>query len=213
MKTLSHLFDNNRKWAAEVIQRDPHFFEDLAKGQQPKHLWIGCSDSRVPASQVAGLAPGDLFVHRNIANQVIYNDLNCMSVIEYAIDVLKVEHIIVCGHYGCGGVQAALQESGRMVADQWINHIRDVRRQHEPTLAEIEEEQRRFDRLCELNVVEQVRRLCHTVVVNGAWDHGAELCVHGWIYNLRDGLLNNLDLCISTPEEVSIQIDAALESS
>ena len=210
MRTLEHLFDNNRKWAADLVERDPKFFEDLAKQQKPKHLWIGCSDSRVPANQIVGLDPGEVFVHRNIANQVIYSDLNCMSVIEYAVEVLKVNHIIVCGHYGCGGVQAATQQGDRSVAQQWIGHIRDVRRQHQTALESIADERVRLERLCELNLIEQVRRLCRSNVVESAWNRGAELCVHGWIYRIDDGLLNDLDLCIAQSDEVTPIINAAI---
>jgi carbonic anhydrase len=209
MKTLENLIKKNREWAAEVNERDPHFFEQLAKQQEPEYLWIGCSDSRVPANQIVGLAPGEVFVHRNIANQVIYSDMNCMAVLEYAVDVLRVKHVIVCGHYGCGGVQAAMQENQLNVADNWICHVREIHRNHRRELEQIGEARGRFDRLCELNVIEQVHRLCHSTVVKHAWSRGQELCLHGWIYHIENGLLSDLNLCIARPEEVSPVIAAA----
>lgn len=209
MRTLKRLFDNNRKWAAEMISRNPTFFEQLAGQQKPKHLWIGCSDSRVPANQIVGLAPGEVFVHRNIANQVIPSDMNCMSVLEYAVSVLKVKHLIVCGHYGCGGVQAAMQKGGEGLAQNWIADIREIRRQHQKALQKLGPEGQ-FERLCELNVIEQVKRLSHSTIVEHAWSRGEELCIHGWIYRIDDGLLHDLGLCIAKPEEASSLIDAAL---
>lgn len=209
MKTLQHLFENNRQWVAKIQQSHPEMFRELAKQQRPKYLWIGCSDSRVPANQIVGLAPGEVFVHRNIANQVIHSDMNCMAVLEYAVDVLRTEHVIVCGHYGCGGVQAAMGEGSLDLVDNWIAGIRDTRRRHEGELSQIGEEPRRFERLCELNVVEQVRRVCNSSVVQDAWNQGRDLCVHGWIYSIADGLLNDLNLCITSAEEAGPTFAAA----
>jgi len=209
MRTLQHLFDNNRRWAAEVLRNNPTFFEGLAKQQRPEYLWIGCSDSRVPANQIVDLAPGEVFVHRNIANQVIHSDMNCMSVIEYAVSVLHVRQIIVCGHYGCGGVQAAMQPGRAGLADNWVCHVRELLRGHQNVLNQLDD-RGRFDRLCELNVIEQVHRLCRSTVVDNAWRQGEQLNVHGWIYRIEDGLLNDLNLCIAGADETSAVIEAAL---
>jgi carbonic anhydrase len=188
MKTLPHLFENNRAWAEAIKQRDPGFFEHLAEQQSPRYLWIGCADSRVPANEIIGLPPGQVFVHRNIANVVVHTDLNCLSVIQYAVEVLKVEHIIVCGHYGCGGVKAALESSDHGLIDNWLRHIRDVGRFHADELAELTSAQR-LDRLCELNVTEQVTNVCNTTIVKNAWRQGRSLVVHGWTYSIGDGIL------------------------
>jgi len=197
MRALKHLFDNNRAWAAQMTARDPAFFQRLAALQSPDYLWIGCSDSRVPANQITGLLPGEVFVHRNIANVVAHSDLNCLSVIQFAVDVLKVEHIIVCGHYGCGGVQAAMGEQQLGLIDNWLRHLKDVYRKHEVALNAIPDEAARFDRFCELNVAEQVAHVCQTTMVQAAWGRGQTLSVHGWIYGIHDGLLQDLDLSIS----------------
>ncbi len=203
MRILHNLFDNNRQWAEGTSKEDPVFFETLSKQQSPEYLWIGCADSRVPANQVIGLAPGEVFVHRNIANVVNHSDFNCLSVLEYAVQVLKVKHIIVCGHYGCGGVGAALQNNKLGLIDNWLRHIRDVREKHQEHLIAIKDDQERIARLCELNVIEQVNHVCQTTIVQNAWDEGRELAVHGWIYALKDGLLKDLNSCITGPDEIS----------
>ena len=192
MKDLNRLLDQNRAWAESIKASDPHFFETLAKQQSPRFLWIGCSDSRVPANQLAGLMPGEMFVHRNVANVVDHTDFNCLSVMQYAVDVLKVEHIIVCGHHGCGGVKAALDNLQLGLIDNWLRHVQDVVHEHERQLATLEDENERLDRLCELNVMEQVRNVGRTTIVQSAWQRGQELVVHGWIYGLQDGLLRDL---------------------
>jgi carbonic anhydrase len=202
MRVLKHLFENNRAWADQMTQRDPHFFPTLAAQQNPQYLWIGCADSRVPANEIIGLLPGEVFVHRNIANAVIHTDLNCLSVIQYAVDVLKVEHIIVCGHYGCGGVRAAMQNQEFGLIDNWLRHLKDVYQKHAVALDRAEDETRRFDRFCEFNVIEQVYNVCHTTIVQGAWRRGQSLAVHGWIYGLNDGLLKDLNLCITGADEI-----------
>ena len=197
MRTLSHLFDNNKAWAARIRQQDPGFFATLSHQQSPKYLWIGCSDSRVPANQIVGLSPGELFVHRNIANLVVHTDLNCLSVMQFAVEILKVEHIIVCGHYGCGGVQAALRGDRLGLSDNWLRHIQDVRQKHEKTLVNAGGEA--SDRLCELNVIEQVANVRDTTIARDAWERGQELAVHGWIYGLHDGLLRDLNVTRDKP--------------
>jgi len=189
---LPRLFQNNREWALRIRQRDPGFFTSLAAQQAPKYLWIGCSDSRVPANQIVGLLPGELFVHRNVANVVVHTDLNCLSVLQYAIDVLKVEHVIVCGHYGCGGVRAAYFRSILGLCDNWLRHVQDVRDSHAQTIDRARGDEARIDRLCELNVVDQVEHVCQTTIVNDAWRRKQPLAVHGWIYDVRDGLLRDL---------------------
>jgi len=191
---LSELFERNRAWAAEMVAADPEFFSGLAARQAPEFLWIGCSDSRVPANQVVGLAPGEVFVHRNVANVVVHTDLNCLSVLQYAVDVLAVKHVIVCGHYDCGGVTAALEGSRHGLVDNWLRHVMDVSEKHGSELASLPEE-RRLDRLCELNVIEQAMNVCQTTIVEDVWARGQELTVHGVIYGLHDGLLR--DLCVS----------------
>ncbi|MCO6047091.1 carbonate dehydratase [Aeoliella sp. ICT_H6.2] len=203
MRILPELVDNNRKWADHVTKSDPTFFERLSKTQSPEFLWIGCSDSRVPANQIVGLDPGEVFVHRNIANVVVHTDFNCLSVIEYAVAVLKVKHIIVCGHYGCGGVKAASENHHLGLIDNWLRHVRDVRQKHEGLLSTIQPDAIRLDRLCELNVIEQVHNVCHTSVVQAAWEQGQSLAVHGWIYRLEDGLINDMDVTITEPREIA----------
>ncbi len=194
MDALNLLFENNREWAEKIAQEQPGFFEQLSKQQNPEYLWIGCSDSRVPANEIVNLPPGEVFVHRNIANVVVHTDLNCLSVIQYAVDVLKVKHIIVCGHYGCGGVTAAMEPDSHGLIDNWLRHIRDIYRFHISELNAIEDPAKRKDRLCELNVIEQVANVCNTTMVSNAWKAGQELTVHGWIYRLEDGLLQDLDV-------------------
>jgi carbonic anhydrase len=181
MRTLPHLFENNRRWARRITERDPGFFESLSAQQSPKYLWIGCSDSRVPANEIVGLMPGELFVHRNVANVVAHTDLNCLSVLQYAIDVLQVEHVIVCGHYGCGGVRAAFLRSSLGLIDNWLRHVQDVQERHAAVMDRAGDNESRIARLCELNVVEQVRHVCHTTIVRDAWGRGQTLAVHGWI--------------------------------
>jgi carbonic anhydrase len=190
--SLDHLFANNRKWAQRIKSRDPQFFDTLAQQQTPKYLWIGCSDSRVPANEIVDLLPGELFVHRNVANVVVHTDLNCLSVLQYAVDVLAVEHVIVCGHYGCGGVRAALSNVSLGLIDNWLRHVQDVRDRHLAAVEEIADGNARVDRLCELNVVTQVRHVWQTTIVQDAWRRGQALTIHGWIYSLQDGLLRDL---------------------
>ena len=202
MPTLHRLFANNRTWAARVTARDPHFFQTLSMQQSPKYLWIGCADSRVPANEIVGLLPGELFVHRNVANVVVHSDLNCLSVLQYAVDVLKVEHVIVCGHYGCGGVQMVEANRSVGLVDNWLRHVQDVRERHRPFVDACDNAEDRVDRLCELNVIEQVRNVCQTTVVHDAWQRGQELSVHGWIYALQDGLLRDLAITVAGAGEL-----------
>ena len=192
MKTLKHLFENNLVWAASVKEKDPDFFTRLSKQQSPEYLWIGCSDSRVPANQITNLQPGEVFVHRNIANVVVHTDLNCLSVIQYAVEVLKVKHIIVCGHYGCGGVKAALENHEHGLIDNWLRHIKDTIRFHKSEFSGLSHEEE-LDLLCELNVKEQVINICNTTIVQNAWKQGKDLSVHGWIYSIENGILKDLD--------------------
>jgi len=212
MRVLGHLFERNKKWSEKIRVEEPDFFEKLAHQQSPGYLWIGCSDSRVPANQIVGLLPGELFVHRNVANVVVHSDLNCLSTMQYAVDVLNVRHIIVCGHYGCGGVGAALRDDRLGLIDNWLRHVQDVRDKHRERLRVFSEEERRWDRLCELNVVEQVVNACQTTVVREAWERGKELTVHGWIYALQDGLLRDLKLCISGTGEIDKAYGEALSA-
>lgn len=196
MGTLKHLFQNNRAWAKRIEQEQPGFFEQLSKLQNPEYLWIGCSDSRVPANEIIHLPPGEVFVHRNIANVVVHTDLNCLSVIQYAVEVLNVGHIIVCGHYGCGGIKAAMEPVVHGLIDNWLRHIRDVYRFHAAELDAIMDDDARKDRLCELNVIEQVANVSNTTIVQDAWKRGQDLAVHGWIYRLEDGLLKDLRITV-----------------
>jgi len=210
---LERLFENNRAWTDQVQAEDPTFFSRLSLQQAPEYLWIGCSDSRVPANEIVGLLPGELFVHRNVANLVVHTDLNCLSVMQYAVDILKVKHLIVCGHYGCGGVAAALQNSRLGLIDNWLRHLQDVRNRHEGYLASIEDEHLRIDRLCELNVIEQVVNLCLTTIVQDAWSRGQELAVHSWIYGIKDGLLRDLGMVITEPEGLQAAYHEAVEAT
>ena len=203
MRRLKHLFEKNQKWAAKTTDADPDFFTRLSKQQSPEYLWIGCADSRVPANQIVDLLPGEIFVHRNIANVVVHTDLNCLSVIQYAVEVLKIKHIIVCGHYGCGGIKAALESTEHGLIDNWLRHIKDVYRFHQQKIDALENETAKFKLLCELNVVEQVANVCHTTIVQNAWKAGQLLAVHGWIYGLENGIVKDLDVCITGPEEIS----------
>ena len=201
MKTLKKIFENNREWADEIRAREPNFFRALARKQSPQYLWIGCSDSRAPETQLAGLSPGDMFVHRNIANLVVHTDLNCLSVMQYAVDVLRVRHIIVCGHYGCGGVKAALEGASYGLIDNWLRHVQDVAAKHSAALDAAADAAARVKLLCELNVVEQVANVCRTTIVQDAWERRQKLAVHGWIYGLDDGLLRDLDVCVTGPKD------------
>jgi carbonic anhydrase len=211
MQVLAHLFENNRAWADQIRAQQPDFFLKLSRQQAPDYLWIGCSDSRVPANQIVGLLPGELFVHRNVANVVVHTDLNCLSVMQFAVDVLQVKHIIVCGHYGCGGVRAALRKDRLGLIDNWLRHVQDVRQKHRASLAEIEDEGKRHDRLCELNVIEQVVNVSQTTIVQDAWARGQELTVHGWIYGLHDGYLRDLSVSISYPDALETAYNAAIQ--
>src|SRR5690242_3659536 len=203
MRTLNHLLDNNRKWAGRIRERDPDFFVNLARRQSPTYLWIGCSDSRVPANQIVDMPPGELLVHRNIANLVVHTDLNCLSVIQFAVDILQVSHIIVCGHYGCSGVKTAFRRHRLGLSDNWLRHIQDVHQKHAQELAQITDEAEGFDRLCEINVIEQVANVCQTTTVLDAWEREQKLSVHGWIYGLKDGLLRDLKVSVTRPAEIT----------
>ena len=208
-KNLDRLFKSNRAWADRIRAQHPDFFEKLAKQQNPEYLWIGCSDSRVPANEIVGLMPGEVFVHRNIANVVVHTDLNCLSVIQFAVDVLKVEHIMVVGHYGCGGVRAALFGDRLGLVDNWLHHVHDVRDKHAEALAAIGLSNERADRLCELNVIEQVANVCQTTIVRDAWERGQDVAVHGWIYGLKDGQLRDLNVTVVNREEAGAVCAAA----
>ena len=209
MRSLPELFHSNRAWAARRIAERPDFFERLEQQQNPDYLWIGCSDSRVPANEIVGLLPGELFVHRNVANVVVHTDLNCLSVIQYAVDVLKVDHIIVCGHYGCGGVRAALDNQKFGLIDNWLRHVQDVKARHAAAIDALAEGEARARRLCELNVIEQAMHVCETTVVQDAWARGQQITVHGWIYGLRDGLLRDLQFCVSASDDPAATCEAA----
>ncbi len=209
MSAVSHLFEQNRAWAENIKAREPDFFATLAKQQSPEYLWIGCSDSRVPANQIIGLLPGEVFVHRNVANVVVHTDLNCLSVMQFAIEVLKVKHILVVGHYGCGGVQAALYSRRLGLIDNWLRHIQDVRNKHAERLERVSEEARP-NRLCELNVIEQVVNVCQTSIVQDAWERKQELTVHGWVYALQDGLIRNLEISVDSPAALQPAYERAL---
>jgi carbonic anhydrase len=213
MRKLKHLFDNNREWAERVRASQPEFFENLSHQQTPNYLWIGCSDSRVPANEITGLMPGEMFVHRNVANVVVHTDLNCLSVIQYAVEVLQVKHIIVCGHYGCGGVLAAMENKRHGLIDNWLRHIQDVMQKHQAQLAEINETEPKFQRLCELNVIEQVSNVCQTTVVENAWEQGQDLTIHGWIYGLNNGLLHDLNVCINSKDDLRTHYRTAVSNT
>jgi carbonic anhydrase len=204
MRVLKSLFENNKRWAEGIKEKDPDFFMKLSKQQNPEYLWIGCSDSRVPANEIVGLVPGEVFVHRNIANLVVHTDLNCLSVIQFAVQVLKIKHIIVCGHYGCGGIKAALQNEDHGLIDNWLQHIRDIYRFHKVEMDALENELAKFNLLCELNVREQVLNVCKTTIVKNVWNCGGELSVHGWIYDIRNGLLKDLGICITSEKDILI---------
>ena len=208
--TAEDLFARNRAWAASMVAEDPNFFKALSEQQAPEYLWIGCSDSRVPANELLGMAPGELFVHRNIANVVVHTDLNCLSVIQFAVDVLKVKHILVVGHYGCGGVHAALHGRRLGLSDNWIRHVSDVAEKHRDALEAFADDELRHDRLCELNVLEQVVNVCHTTIVRDAWDRGQPLTIHSWVYGVHDGLLRDLGITISSQEEIAPKLERVL---
>jgi len=212
MKSLPELFENNRAWARRIVQQDPEFFAKLSRQQSPEYLWIGCSDSRVPANDIVGLLPGELFVHRNVANVVVHTDLNCLSVMEFAVDLLKVRHIIVCGHYGCSGVRAALKRERLGLSDNWLRHVEDVREKHRVSLDAEAGEADAADRLCELNVIEQVANVCQTTIARDAWERGQELAVHGWIYGIQDGLLRDLGVTVTAQNELRPAYDEALSA-
>jgi carbonic anhydrase len=203
VKDLQNLLDNNKLWAADMVAQTPDFFERLVKQQSPEYLWIGCSDSRVPANQIIGLAPGEIFVHRNVANVVVHTDLNCLSVLQYAIEVLKVKHVIVCGHYGCGGIKAAAQDVQFGLIDNWLRHIRDVVQKYQIVLGKISNPEKYLNKLCEFNVIEQAYNVCHTTIVQNAWQRGQEVVVHGWVYDVHDGILRDLNITIGGIEEIS----------
>jgi len=212
MDTLSHLFEKNLSWAEGIRQRDPEFFQKLAQQQSPEYLWIGCSDSRVPANEILGLLPGEVFVHRNIANVVVHTDLNCLSVLQFAVDMLKVKHVMVVGHYGCSGVRAALRCERVGIADNWLRHVQDVREKHASCIGRLSDETAQSARLCELNVIEQVQNVCQTSIVRDAWARGQPLAIHGWIYGLRDGLLRNLNCGADNPKTAAERYRAAIEA-
>ncbi|WP_203141813.1 carbonate dehydratase [Marinobacter mangrovi] len=211
MRRLNHIFESNRDWAEKIKEEDPQFFERLSNQQSPEYLWIGCADSRVPANQIMNLMPGDVFVHRNVANVVVHTDFNCLSVIQFAVEVLKVKHIMVVGHYGCGGVKAALKDQGLGLINNWLRHIQDVRDQFRPVLEKLPSEQDQIDRLCELNAIEQVRHVCQTTIVQDAWARGQDLSVHAWVYDVADGLLRDLGLCITNNDEREEIYDKAVK--
>jgi carbonic anhydrase len=210
MRTLSQLFARNRAWAENIRQQDADFFHKLSQQQAPSYLWIGCSDSRVPANQIVDLMPGELFVHRNIANLVVHTDLNCLSVMQFAVDVLQVRHVIVCGHYGCSGVRAAAQHDRIGLSDNWLRHVQDIREKHQKRLTGFADATAAADRLCELNVIEQVANVCRTTIVRDAWERGQELAVHGWIYGIQDGLLRDLNTTITAYHETLTAYHAAI---
>lgn len=203
MRLLQSVFDANAAWAERVRESDPAFFDRLAAQQRPEYLWIGCADSRVPANTIMGLDPGDVFVHRNVANLVVHTDLNMLAVLQYAVEVLQVRHVIVCGHYGCGGVQAAMGHDRLGVIDNWLLQIKDLFHKHKARIDRLDEPERQLDLLCELNVREQVYNVCHAPIVQEAWARGQDLAVHGWIYGLKDGLLKDLDVCVSEPGQLA----------
>ena len=202
MSKLDGLFEKNREWANSVNTSDPEFFQKLAAQQNPEYLWIGCSDSRVPANQIVGLLPGEIFVHRNVANIVVHTDFNCLTVLQYAVDVLKVKHVIVVGHYGCGGIRAAYEDADNGLIDNWLRNIKDVQQRHRARIEAIDDEEARLDLLCELNVMTQVSHVCHTTIAQNAWARGQKLAVHGWVYSLQDGLLKDLDCSVDQVDQI-----------
>ncbi|HGJ5884596.1 carbonate dehydratase [Arsenophonus sp.] len=209
MKKIKQLFENNLQWSESVTKENPSFFKELAKFQNPHFLWIGCSDSRVPAEKLIKAAPGDLFVHRNVANLVIHTDLNCLSVIQYAVDVLKVEHIIICGHYGCGGIEAAIDNTEQGLINNWLLHVRDILFKHSSILGELAP-QERANRLCELNVIEQVYNLGHSTIIQSAWRRSQNVIIHGWVYGINNGKLNDLDVTANSREQLELTYRQAI---
>lgn len=209
---LSQLFVNNRQWSQQITADDPKFFEKLSKQQSPEYLWIGCADSRVPANEIVGLLPGELFVHRNVANVVVHSDLNCLSVMQYAVEVLKVKHVIVCGHYGCGGVQAAVRDQKLGLIDNWLRHVQDVVHKHPKLINACGSETERVNRACELNVIEQVLNVAQTTIVQAAWDRGQNITIHGWVYGLQNGLLKDLKATVNDPTKLKEAQARALDS-
>lgn len=203
MSKYDLLFENNQKWAKRTLEQKPGFFEELSQQQAPEFLWIGCSDSRVPANEIVGLMPGELFVHRNVANLVVHTDMNCLSVLQFAIDVLKVKHVIVCGHYGCGGINAALDGNSHGLIDNWLNNIRDLIHRKADELNGIDDRKQRQDRLCELNVINQVTNVARTTIVKDAWNRGQEVSIHSWVYGLSDGLIRDLGLTLSSIDDLN----------
>ncbi|MBI3597732.1 MAG: carbonate dehydratase [Nitrospirae bacterium] len=202
MRSLKGLFENNKKWADKIKADDPQFFAKLSKQQAPEYLWIGCSDSRVPANEIVGLLPGELFVHRNVANVVVHTDFNCLAVLQFAVEVLKVKHVIVCGHYGCGGVKAAMENKAHGLIDNWLHNIKDVYQHHRARLDAMKSDREKLNLLCELNVIEQVANVCHTTIVQDAWRRGQGLAVHSWIYSIENGLLKDLNHCVTGTEQI-----------
>jgi carbonic anhydrase len=212
MQTLSELFENNRAWAARIREQDPEFFTKLSQQQFPTYFWIGCSDSRVPANQIIGMLPGEVFVHRNVANIVVHTDLNCLSAMQFAVDVLKVRHVMVTGHYGCGGVGLALRRERIGLSDNWLRHIQDVHEKHRRHFDKIDDETKAHERLCELNVIEQVVNVCATTIAQDAWDRGQELTIHGWIYGINDGLLRDLNMTVDNNDALASTYAAAVDA-
>lgn len=208
--SLSHLFTNNRQWAQKTTQNEPSFFSKLAEQQSPEYLWIGCADSRVPANELIGLQPGEVFVHRNIANIIVPSDLNCLSVLQYAVDVLKVKHVIICGHYGCGGVAAAFHNRRVGLVDNWLRHIHDTKAKYHALLSTTDEKAN-LDRLCELNVIDQVFSAAQTTIIQDAWQRGQSVTIHGWVYDLHDGLLHSLGLEVSSADDLQQQSQAVFQ--
>lgn len=202
MRILHNLIQNNQKWAQNKVLNDPAYFQTLSKLQNPEYLWIGCSDSRIPPNEIVGLNPGELFVHRNVANLILHTDMNCLSVVQFAIEILKVKHIIVCGHYGCSGVQAAMENKQHGLIDHWLRDIKDLYETHRQELAALPTEDARYARLCELNVIEQAQNLSYTQFVQNAWDRGQELAIHSWIYGLENGLVKDLGLTLSDGKHI-----------
>jgi len=203
MKDLKHLFDQNIKWSNKMKADDEHFFDKLVGQQTPEYLWIGCSDSRVPANEIVGLLPGELFVHRNVANLVVQTDFNCLSVLQYAIEILKVKHVIVCGHYGCGGVKAALDTKPYGLIDNWLHGIKNVYKRNQRELEKLKTDQEKLDKMCELNVIQQVQNICYTSIVQDAWQRAQPLTIHGWIYDIKDGELKSLGVSVDRSDQIS----------
>ncbi len=211
MPDIRILFEKNRAWSEKMLDRDAEFFHDLSRQQAPRYLWIGCADSRVPANEIVGLKPGELFVHRNVANLVVHSDLNCLSVLQYAVDVLKVKHVIVCGHYGCGGVRAVLNHEKHGLIDNWLRHIEDSHRKHIDAFHHLSDDHTRLNLLCELNVIEQVENVALTTVVQDAWARGQTLALHGWVYGLDNGIVNDLGITIRSAEDVDATYDRSVQ--